>query len=135
MIRRKYLCWCCVINYNGFNSWLECASTHLLALVSLTPWETGLPKRDHVIAWQFSVSTSYHVTCFREASTGESAAAVSIYLWANTHSERNFIIIVIIMASPADKSVCWTNYLTKLPKFSILDISNYLNIWKRKAWK
>ena len=27
-----------------------------------------------------SVSTSYHVTCFREASTGESEVAVSIYL-------------------------------------------------------
>ena len=31
-------------------------------------------------AMEFSVSTSYHVTCFREASAGESALAVSIYL-------------------------------------------------------
>ena len=30
------------------------------------------------------------------------------------------------MASPADKSVCWTKYLTKLPKYSVLDIANYL---------
>ena len=30
------------------------------------------------------------------------------------------------MAPPADKSVCWTKYLTKLPKFSILYITNYL---------
>ena len=38
------------------------------------------------------------------------------------------------MASPADKSVCWTKYLTKLPQFSILDIANYLQTYgKEKA--
>ena len=48
--------WYCVINYNSFNSCLECASTHLSALVSLTPWEIGLPKRDHVTARQLYLS-------------------------------------------------------------------------------
>ena len=48
--------WYCVINYNGFNSCLECASTHLSVLVSLTPWEIGLPKRDHVTARQLYLS-------------------------------------------------------------------------------
>ena len=38
------------------------------------------------------------------------------------------------MASPADKSVCWTEYLTKLPKFSILDTANYIQTYgKEKA--
>ena len=46
----------CNYNYISFNSCLECASTHLSALVSLTPWETGLPKRDHVIARQLYLS-------------------------------------------------------------------------------
>ena len=69
----------------------------------------------------------------REASTGESAAAVSIYLCVNTHSQRKFIINIIIVASPADKSVCWTKYLTKLPKISVLDLANYLqNLQKKK---
>ena len=80
----------------------------------------------------FSVSTSYHVTCFREASTGESAVAGSIYLWANTHSQRKFIINIIILAPPADKSECWTKYLTKLPKFSILYITNYLQTYGKE---
>ena len=70
----------------------------------------------------------------REASTGESAAAVSIYHCVNTHSQRKFIINIIIVASPADKSVCWTKYLTKLPKISVLDLANYLlqNLQKKK---
>ena len=74
------------------------------------------------------------MTCFREASTGESAAAVSIYLCVNTHSQRKFIINIIIVASPADKSVCWTKYLTNLPKISVLDLANYLQKYaKEKA--
>ena len=31
------------------------------------------------------------------------------------------------MSSPADKSVCLTKYLTKSPKFSALDLTNYLH--------
>ena len=31
-------------------------SAHLSTLVSLTPWEIGLPKRDHVIARQLYLS-------------------------------------------------------------------------------
>ena len=38
------------------------------------------------------------------------------------------------MASPADKSVYWSKYLTKLPKYSVLDIANYLQTYaKEKA--
>ena len=38
------------------------------------------------------------------------------------------------MAYPADKSVYWTKYLTKLPKFSVLDITNNLQTYgKEKA--
>lgn len=32
------------------------------------------------------------------------------------------------MASPVVNDICWTKYLTKLPKFSITDIANYLKI-------
>ena len=43
-------------------------------------------------------------------------------------------IINIGMASPADKSVCLTKYLTKFPKFSTLDIANCLQTYgKEKA--
>ena len=33
------------------------------------------------------------------------------------------------MASPADKTVCWTKYLTKLPKYSVLDLAYYLQTY------
>ena len=52
----QMLIWYCVIKYNGFNSCMEYGSTPLSTLVSLTPWESGLPKRDHVIARQLYLS-------------------------------------------------------------------------------
>ena len=41
-------------------------------------------------------------------------------------------MVIINMASPADKSVCLTKYLTKFPKFSTLDIANYLQTYGKK---